>query len=137
MAIPALFPSHFPSHGAHPCVLPSRFASVRRHWPIRLTSSSPNLSLYLRRWLAAQGRMDESREVLIRYNGEAVGLEILNEIETALALESSVEVARWSDAFKPNDQCFRYRTLLAMGALFAQQATGVNMVRCSRLLNER
>ena len=69
--------------------------------------------------------MDEAREVLIRYNGEAVGLEILNEIETALALESSVEVARWSDAFKPNDQCFRYRTLLAMGA---QQATGVNMV---------
>ncbi|ORY89686.1 general substrate transporter [Leucosporidium creatinivorum] len=80
------------------------------------------------RWLAAQGRIDESREVLIRYNGEAVGLEILNEIETALALESSVEVARWSDAFKPNGQCFRYRTLLAMGALFAQQATGVNMI---------
>ncbi|GAA5979691.1 hypothetical protein JCM11641_004055 [Rhodosporidiobolus odoratus] len=80
------------------------------------------------RWLANQGRSVEAREVLVRYNGEAEAEFIYNEIETAIALEADVKVHRWSDAFRPNNQGFRYRTFLGMGALFAQQMTGVNVI---------
>ncbi|GAA6021792.1 hypothetical protein JCM10207_002061 [Rhodosporidiobolus poonsookiae] len=80
------------------------------------------------RWLANQGRWEEAREVLVRYNGEQDAEFIFKEIETAIAMEADVKVHRWSDAFRPNDQAFRYRTLLGMGALFAQQMTGVNVI---------
>ncbi|BGP40963.1 hypothetical protein JCM10450v2_004968 [Rhodotorula kratochvilovae] len=80
------------------------------------------------RWLAQRGRTEEARDVLIRYNGVEEAEIIFAEIETAIAMEQQVAVHSWFDAFRPGPQSFRYRTFLGMGALFAQQATGVNVV---------
>ncbi|BGP17076.1 hypothetical protein JCM10213_006894 [Rhodosporidiobolus nylandii] len=80
------------------------------------------------RWLANQGRVKEAREVLVRYNGEEEAEFIFAEIETALALEASAQVSSWFDAFRPDSSGTRFRTFLGMGALFAQQMTGVNVI---------
>ncbi|BGP25437.1 hypothetical protein JCM10295v2_004362 [Rhodotorula toruloides] len=80
------------------------------------------------RWLAQQGRNDEARAVLVRYNGPEEAVAVYAEIETAIAIEREAGVTRWSDAFRPGPQALRYRTFLGMGALFAQQCTGVNVI---------
>ncbi|BGO92267.1 hypothetical protein NBRC10512_001187 [Rhodotorula toruloides] len=80
------------------------------------------------RWLAQQGRTDEARAVLVRYNGPEEAAAVYAEIETAIAIEREAGVTRWSDAFRPGPQALRYRTFLGMGALFAQQCTGVNVI---------
>ncbi|BGP71192.1 putative Sugar transporter STL1 (putative) [Rhodotorula toruloides] len=79
------------------------------------------------RWLAQQGRTDEARAVLLRYNGPEEAAAVYAEIETAIAIEREAGVTRWSDAFRPGPQALRYRTFLGMGALFAQQCTGVSL----------
>jgi hypothetical protein len=61
----------------------------------------------------------------VRYNGPEEAAAVYAEIETAIAIEREAGVARWTDAFRPGPQALRYRTFLGMGALFAQQCTGV------------
>lgn len=46
------------------------------------------------------------------------------EIQEAVSLEHAVATTSWSACFENNKQCFRYRTLLAIGVNFGQQATG-------------
>ncbi|GAA5906943.1 hypothetical protein JCM6882_000008 [Rhodosporidiobolus microsporus] len=81
------------------------------------------------RWLANQGRTEEARRVLVRYNGETEAEFIFQEIEVAIAMEADVKVHRWSDAFRPNAQGFRYRTFLGMVTDSSQpQLKGVNVI---------
>lgn len=90
------------------------------------TDSPPSLP---RSWLANQGRAEEARAVLVRYNGEQEAAFIYHEIEAAIALEADVKAHTWSDVFKVEGG-FRYRTLLGMASLFFQQMTGVNVISC-------
>jgi hypothetical protein len=46
------------------------------------------------------------------------------EIQEAVSLEHAVATTSWTACFENNKQCFRYRTLLAIGVNFGQQATG-------------
>ncbi|GJN91295.1 hypothetical protein Rhopal_004314-T1 [Rhodotorula paludigena] len=85
-------------------------------------------------WLAQKGRLDEAREVLVRYNGKEEAEIIFAEIEMAIAMEQQAAVHSWFDAFRGGPQKFRYRTLLGMGALFAQQMTGVNVISYSTVI---
>lgn len=53
--------------------------------------------------------------------------EALRDIVEAVNLEHSVAVTSWTACFENNKQCFRYRTLCAIGVNFFQQATGINI----------
>lgn len=79
------------------------------------------------RYLVEVRRMDEARAVLQRLYGAEYAEEAMKEIQEAVELEESVAVRRWSDCFQNNKQCFRYRTMCAIGCNFFQQATGINV----------
>ncbi|MCC2978006.1 sugar porter family MFS transporter [Sphingomonas sp. PL-96] len=75
------------------------------------------------RWLAAQGRFDEAREVLARMRpDDAIDAELRLLRRDARAQGTE---ARWSTLLQP-----RYRRVLLVGLLlpFFQQATGINAV---------
>ncbi|GAA6007633.1 sugar porter family MFS transporter [Rhodotorula paludigena] len=109
--------------------------SAQWRFPLSFQAIFPLIVLFLvavlpdsPRWLAQKGRLDEAREVLVRYNGKEEAEIIFAEIEMAIAMEQQAAVHSWFDAFRGGPQKFRYRTLLGMGALFAQQMTGVNVI---------
>lgn len=79
------------------------------------------------RYLVEIGRMEEARAVLARLYGQEYADQAIREIQEAVELEESVAVRKWSDCFQNNKQCFRYRTLCAIGVNFFQQATGINV----------
>ncbi|GAA5834611.1 hypothetical protein JCM9279_007059 [Rhodotorula babjevae] len=80
------------------------------------------------RWLMEKGRIDEGRRVLERLHGAAYAAAATLEIQEAIAMEHAAQADKgYSACFSDNDQCFRYRTLLAIGVNVAQQATGINM----------
>lgn len=82
------------------------------------------------RYLVEVRKMDEARAVLQRLYGTEYADEAMREIQEAVELEESVAVRKWSDCFQNNKQCFRYRTLCAIGCNFFQQATGINVCPC-------
>ena len=71
------------------------------------------------RYLVEVGRMEEARAVLRRLYGSEYADQAIKEIQEAVELEESVAVRKWSDCFQKNGQCFRYRTLCAIGVNFA------------------
>lgn len=73
------------------------------------------------------GKPEEARRVLARLYGQQYADETMREIQEAVALEEAVAVKTWSECFQNNKQCFRYRTMCAVGVNFFQQATGVNI----------
>ncbi|GAA6033535.1 hypothetical protein JCM8097_001442 [Rhodosporidiobolus ruineniae] len=80
------------------------------------------------RWLAEAGRVEEGRRVLARLHGEAFADAAMLEIIEAIALEHAAQKdVGYMQCFSKNDQCFRYRTFLALAVNFFQQATGINM----------
>lgn len=82
------------------------------------------------RWLMEAGRVDEGRNVLERLHGADFANAATEEILQAIAIERAAEEAApkgYFACFHGNDQCFRYRTLCAIGVNVAQQATGINM----------
>ncbi|GAA5884200.1 hypothetical protein JCM6882_002177 [Rhodosporidiobolus microsporus] len=80
------------------------------------------------RWLAEAGRYDEAHHVLERFHGREYADAAMTEIKEAISIEhAAAEGKGYMDCFANNDQCFRYRTLLAIGVNIAQQLTGINM----------
>jgi len=79
------------------------------------------------RYMAERGQYEKAERVLIRSHGDKEGRREMAEIRAAIALEHTTETAGWFSMFANNDQCFRYRTLLAVGVNCCQQLTGVNM----------
>ncbi|GAA5962282.1 hypothetical protein JCM3765_004733 [Sporobolomyces pararoseus] len=82
------------------------------------------------RWLMEAGRVEEGRRVLERLHGTDFANAAKEEILQAIAIERAAEEAApkgYFACFHGNDQCFRYRTLCAIGVNIAQQATGINM----------
>ncbi|BGP28043.1 MFS transporter, sugar transporter [Rhodotorula toruloides] len=80
------------------------------------------------RWLMEAGRIDEGRQVLARLHGQAFADAATLEIQEAIAVEHAAQRGKgYAECFANNDQCFRYRTLLAIGVNAAQQLTGINM----------
>ncbi|GAA5967104.1 hypothetical protein JCM3765_001500 [Sporobolomyces pararoseus] len=82
------------------------------------------------RWLMEAGRVEEGRRVLERLHGTDFANAAKEEILQAIAIERAAEEAApkgYFACFHGNDQCFRYRTLCAIGVNVAQQATGINM----------
>ncbi|GAA5902139.1 uncharacterized protein JCM6883_001308 [Sporobolomyces salmoneus] len=82
------------------------------------------------RWLMEAGRTEEGRRVLERLHGTDYANAATEEILQAIAIEKAAEEAApkgYLACFHGNDQCFRYRTLCAVGVNVAQQATGINM----------
>ncbi|GAA5938084.1 uncharacterized protein JCM15063_005460 [Sporobolomyces koalae] len=82
------------------------------------------------RWLMEAGRTEEGRSVLARLHGDAYANAATEEILQAIAIEKAAEESApkgYLACFHGNDQCFRYRTLCAVGVNVAQQATGINM----------
>ncbi|KPV76683.1 uncharacterized protein RHOBADRAFT_43028 [Rhodotorula graminis WP1] len=78
------------------------------------------------RWLMEKGRVEEGRRVLERLHGSAYAAAATLEIQEAIAMEHAAQAGKgYSACFSNNDQCFRYRTLLAVGVNVAQQATGI------------
>lgn len=85
------------------------------------------------RYLVEVNRHEEARAVLRRLYGPEYADQAMKEIQEAVELEESVAVRSWSDCFQNNKQCFRYRTLCAIGVNFFQQATGINVRTVSTL----
>ncbi|GAA5995383.1 hypothetical protein JCM5350_006247 [Sporobolomyces pararoseus] len=82
------------------------------------------------RWLMEAGRVEEGRRVLERLHGTDFANAAKEEILQAIAIERAAEETApkgYFACFHGNDQCFRYRTLCAIGVNIAQQATGINM----------
>ncbi|BGP20699.1 hypothetical protein JCM10213_001054 [Rhodosporidiobolus nylandii] len=80
------------------------------------------------RWLAEAGRAEEGHRVLERLHGREYADAAMSEIKEAIAIEHAAASGKgYADCFSNNDQCFRYRTLLAIAVNFFQQATGINM----------
>ncbi|GAA5830485.1 hypothetical protein JCM3766R1_002738 [Sporobolomyces carnicolor] len=82
------------------------------------------------RWLMEAGRVEEGRRVLERLHGSEYASAATEEILQAIAIEKAAEESApkgYFACFHGNDQCFRYRTLCAVGINVAQQATGINM----------
>ncbi|KZT59577.1 general substrate transporter [Calocera cornea HHB12733] len=113
--------------------VPGQFAW---RFPVALQCIFPMISIVMLcflpdspRWYVEQGRVDEARDLLVRLNGAKEGESVLQDIQEALLLEGGAQDNKsWLDCFTDNNQCFRYRTLLSIGALFMQQCTGVNMI---------
>ncbi|BGO96096.1 hypothetical protein NBRC10512v2_007814 [Rhodotorula toruloides] len=80
------------------------------------------------RWLMEAGRVEEGRRVLARLHGQAFADAATLEIQDAIAVEHAAQRGKgYAECFANNDQCFRYRTFLAIGVNAAQQLTGINM----------
>ncbi|BGP11834.1 hypothetical protein JCM10049v2_007754 [Rhodotorula toruloides] len=80
------------------------------------------------RWLMEAGRVEEGRQVLARLHGQAFADAATIEIQEAIAIEHAAQRGKgYAECFANNDQCFRYRTFLAIGVNAAQQLTGINM----------
>ncbi|GAA5837725.1 hypothetical protein JCM11251_002306 [Rhodosporidiobolus azoricus] len=77
------------------------------------------------RWLAERGRYEEAHRILERFHGTEYADAAMTEIKEAIQIEhAAAEGKGYMDCFSDNDQCFRYRTLLAIGVNIAQQLTG-------------
>jgi sugar porter (SP) family MFS transporter len=74
------------------------------------------------RWLYAQNRMAEARQVLSRYTDEAGAQALIEEISAALAIP--VE-QRWRELWSP---VVRKSLLIAVGFTVLQQVTGINTI---------
>ncbi|KAM0754987.1 general substrate transporter [Meredithblackwellia eburnea MCA 4105] len=79
------------------------------------------------RYLCEVGQVDAGKQVLASLHGPEYAETATQEILSAIALEHSVARTGWLACFENNSQRFRYRTFLAMGTNFLQQATGINM----------
>ena len=77
------------------------------------------------RWLFAQNRNEEGKQVLIRLHGESAAADEASEIETSLNADKGSQRASISELFNP---ALRY--ILGIGILIGilQQATGINAV---------
>jgi hypothetical protein len=73
------------------------------------------------RYLVEVGRPEEARAVLRRLYGSEYADMAMREIMEAVELEEAVVVKSWSECFQNNKQCFRYRTMCAIGVNFFQQ----------------
>lgn len=73
------------------------------------------------RYLVEIGQTEKARAVLTNLYGQTYANEAIREILEAVELEEAVAVKSWSECFQNNKQCFRYRTLLAVGCNFFQQ----------------
>mgnify|MGYP001157153026 FL=1 len=77
------------------------------------------------RWLFAQNRADEGRQVLKQLHGEETAVTESEAIEKSLNEESNIERASFLELFKPS-----LRFILGIGLLIGilQQATGINAI---------
>ena len=77
------------------------------------------------RWLFAQNRADEGRQVLKQLHGEETAVTESEAIEKSLNEESNIERASFSELLKPS-----LRFILGIGLLIGilQQATGINAI---------
>ena len=54
-------------------------------------------------------------------------IDTFHQIKEAVRLEMESNTSGYMDVFRNNSQKFRYRTMLSLGALLMQQASGVNV----------
>lgn len=89
------------------------------------------------RWLVAHDRHDEAREILWAVRRDARSLSRddgsisrgLAEIQNAIKEErEAAQTSSFKAMLKNGEQKFLYRTLLGVGAQFAQQLSGINLI---------
>lgn len=82
------------------------------------------------RFLVVSGDVQGASAVLHRIyaNNPSEAKHTLQQITEAVEVENATAVKGYLAAFRSGPQRFRRRTLLAMGALFCQQSSGVNVV---------
>ncbi len=77
------------------------------------------------RWLAAQGRLEEARDVLARIHGAAAADAALNEVRAGLASDAARPAARVGELL---DRRMRRVMVVGLGLGFFQQITGINAI---------
>ena len=77
------------------------------------------------RWLFANNRIEEGKQVLVRLHGDTKAEEESQEIQINLQSEQSTEKASIADLFKPS---LRFIVLVGIVIGILQQATGINAI---------